>query len=287
MDFCHQCQRHLNGALACAGCGTPAEELRHVDPHLSAADDLVIELRRDEEMPPAAPRRARSQAAARSGTSRSEDGDGPRAGARRRGRPAGRRARRRRGRKLVIGLSALVLAAGALSLAELAMEHPGEDGAATAVQQDDTVETAQPAPDRPSGDDELPDGPSPVNEPVAATSASPDPSDDASAGTGRPSGGPSASGSPGTPSPGASAPGADGEPGVPGEPGASGGPDSPGEPGDPAPGKPAPGDPDPGNGGEPGGGQQPPSDPDPDPGPPSEPTPTPTETCDWFLWWCV
>lgn len=25
MDFCHPCQRHLNGALACPGCGAPAE----------------------------------------------------------------------------------------------------------------------------------------------------------------------------------------------------------------------------------------------------------------------
>ncbi|MEU8628881.1 hypothetical protein AB0C43_29430, partial [Streptomyces sp. NPDC048669] len=29
MDYCHPCQRHLNGALACAGCGTPAEALSH------------------------------------------------------------------------------------------------------------------------------------------------------------------------------------------------------------------------------------------------------------------
>ncbi|MGW3779377.1 SCO2400 family protein, partial [Streptomyces sp. NPDC005091] len=29
MDYCHSCQRHLNGALACAGCGTPAEALSH------------------------------------------------------------------------------------------------------------------------------------------------------------------------------------------------------------------------------------------------------------------
>ncbi|WP_420865634.1 SCO2400 family protein, partial [Streptomyces prasinopilosus] len=25
MDYCHPCRRHLNGALACPGCGTPAE----------------------------------------------------------------------------------------------------------------------------------------------------------------------------------------------------------------------------------------------------------------------
>ncbi|MGW4251437.1 SCO2400 family protein, partial [Streptomyces californicus] len=27
MDYCHPCRRHLNGALACAGCGTPAQAL--------------------------------------------------------------------------------------------------------------------------------------------------------------------------------------------------------------------------------------------------------------------
>ncbi|MGW5372353.1 SCO2400 family protein, partial [Streptomyces sp. NPDC004011] len=32
MDFCHPCQRHLNGALACPGCGAPAR------PHAPRAD---------------------------------------------------------------------------------------------------------------------------------------------------------------------------------------------------------------------------------------------------------
>ncbi|MGW4566897.1 SCO2400 family protein, partial [Streptomyces sp. NPDC004561] len=27
MDYCHPCQRHLNGALACPGCGTPADRV--------------------------------------------------------------------------------------------------------------------------------------------------------------------------------------------------------------------------------------------------------------------
>ncbi|MGW5589225.1 SCO2400 family protein, partial [Streptomyces sp. NPDC003857] len=26
--YCHPCRRHLNGALACPGCGTPVDELR-------------------------------------------------------------------------------------------------------------------------------------------------------------------------------------------------------------------------------------------------------------------
>ncbi|MFF3604697.1 hypothetical protein [Streptomyces sp. NPDC002463] len=34
MDYCHACRRHLNGALACAGCGTPVEELRYETPHI-------------------------------------------------------------------------------------------------------------------------------------------------------------------------------------------------------------------------------------------------------------
>lgn len=25
MDYCHPCRRHLNGALACPGCGAPVE----------------------------------------------------------------------------------------------------------------------------------------------------------------------------------------------------------------------------------------------------------------------
>ncbi|MFJ3199002.1 hypothetical protein [Streptomyces sp. NPDC086989] len=32
MDYCHACRRHLNGALACAGCGTPVEYLPPVVP---------------------------------------------------------------------------------------------------------------------------------------------------------------------------------------------------------------------------------------------------------------
>ncbi|WP_435323249.1 SCO2400 family protein, partial [Streptomyces cinereoruber] len=36
MDYCHACRRHLNGALACAGCGTPVEELRYETPRAAA-----------------------------------------------------------------------------------------------------------------------------------------------------------------------------------------------------------------------------------------------------------
>ncbi|MPY42105.1 hypothetical protein FNH04_20010, partial [Streptomyces phyllanthi] len=42
MDYCHPCRRHLNGALACPGCGTPVEELR------AYAEDADEGLRPDE-----------------------------------------------------------------------------------------------------------------------------------------------------------------------------------------------------------------------------------------------
>ncbi|MFG3505957.1 hypothetical protein ACGF5F_10620 [Streptomyces sp. NPDC047821] len=272
MDYCHQCQRHLNGALACAGCGTPAEELRHEDPHIPAAE-LVYELDRDEELPTAGPRRARNQQR--------------RAQPARRSRPAGRRARKRRGRKVLIGVVSLVLAAGLLSLAELAIEHPGEDGAATAVRQEDPV-APEPLPEQPEGST-APDGPSPVDDPVAESSASGDPEDGPGTG-GEASGAPSRA-------PGASASGRSGEPGTgPSAPQPSGDPEEPGAPDAPAPDEPAPADPPPDGGGdpdEPGGPDEPgepaPDDPAPDDPPPTQPAPdpTPTESCDWFLWWCV
>ncbi|WP_336318152.1 SCO2400 family protein [Streptomyces lavendofoliae] len=272
MDYCHQCQRHLNGALACAGCGTPVEELRHVDPRTSAADH-VYELDRDEELPPAGPRRARGQAH-RSRSARPS-------------RTPGRRGRKRRGRKLLVGVGALLLAAGLPSLAELAIEHPWEDGAATAVRQEDQA-APQPLPDQPEGS-ALPDDPAPVEETVAATPAPDDSEGGPGAGeevTGAPSRGPGASASaPGdAPVPGASAPQPSGDPEQPGTP------DAPSEDG-PAPQDPPPEDPgtpdDPDDPGEPG--ETAPGEPAPDDPPPAEPTPAPTatESCDWFLWWCV
>ena len=116
MDYCHQCQRHLNGALACAGCGTPVEELRHLSPSAPAADP-VFEL--DEASEPAG-RQAFAPSVPLPG--------------RRAGPAAGAGPVSRRGRKVLFGTVGLALAAGALSLAELADESGGDDGAATAVE---------------------------------------------------------------------------------------------------------------------------------------------------------
>ncbi|MBK6029889.1 hypothetical protein JHN57_15145, partial [Streptomyces sp. MBT59] len=118
MDYCHPCRRHLNGALACAGCGTPAEAL---GPYAMPAP---VGPAPDEPYGTAArahgtdvPRRTRRDA---------------RREAAREPRPSRRRARgshRRRGRTVLLGALGLLLAAGALSLAELALE-PGQDDTA-------------------------------------------------------------------------------------------------------------------------------------------------------------
>src|SRR3954454_15266970 len=36
MDYCNPCRRHLNGALACPGCGSAIEELRSYAPRVPA-----------------------------------------------------------------------------------------------------------------------------------------------------------------------------------------------------------------------------------------------------------
>lgn len=235
MDYCHQCRRHLNGALACAGCGTPVEELRHLSPSAPAADH-VYEL--DEVSEPVGHRRSRRQAPPR------------------RKPPAGRRGRKRRGRKVLFGTVGLVLAAGALSLAELALENPGDEGAATAVKEDPSVET-EPAPE-PTDDDATPQGPDKVTEPAVTSSSSARPTSTGS-GKGKVPGG-SGSGQPRATGPAGGGPSATSSAG---EPSGSAEPSTTGQPS-------ATGTADPG---------QPPQGP--------TPTPTPTETCNQFLFWCI
>ncbi|MYS50761.1 hypothetical protein GTW46_11940, partial [Streptomyces sp. SID6013] len=41
MDYCHPCRRHLNGALACPGCGTPARELHASDACLTVGEQTA------------------------------------------------------------------------------------------------------------------------------------------------------------------------------------------------------------------------------------------------------
>ncbi|GGU16164.1 SCO2400 family protein [Streptomyces lateritius] len=157
MDYCHQCRRHLNGALACAGCGTPVEELRYETPQTTeygAAAEHVYELDLVEPPRPApGGRRAARRAAV-----------GPAASGRATSRK-GRRARSRRGRNVLVGTLGLVLAAGTLSLAKVALEPPNEGGAATAVREEEVVETSLPP--VPSETSAPSDGPSPVDGPAS------------------------------------------------------------------------------------------------------------------------
>ncbi|MGW2559852.1 SCO2400 family protein [Streptomyces sp. NPDC001514] len=240
MDYCHQCRRHLNGALACAGCGTPAEELRHHNP-AAPADDVVIELggaydgAYDEDRPPAGRRRAPAQ--------------GRRAARRR---ASGARRRRKRGRKVLIGTVGLALAAGALSLTELARESVWDDGASVEVREQESVEVDD-IPD-PTSSDEPASGPSEVSEPPTTSSAAARPgTDGAGRGSGRPTvasssqAAPSASSAPTGPTPSSDV-----------------SPSGTGAPGDPSQSSSAP----------------------PPPLAPT-PTPSPTETCTWFLFFCA
>ncbi|MCX4822873.1 hypothetical protein OG883_23840 [Streptomyces sp. NBC_01142] len=247
MDYCLPCQRHLNGALACAGCGTPVEELRRHYTSAPAADN-VLEL--DEVSEPAGHRRARRPAPPRR-------------------KPAGtRRARKPRGRKVMLGTFGLVLAAGALSLAELALENPGDDGAATSVKDETPVETEEAL--EPTGPTETPQGPDPVTEPAVSTSSSVRPT---GTGTGVGTGDGDGTGGSGA----GSGSSGDGKPSATGPAEASPSPSSSaGDPSRSAPPPPSDAPPDGGAGDEP---TQPPAEPAPDP--------TPTETCEPFLWWCI
>ncbi|CAM5567447.1 hypothetical protein SNARM312S_04137 [Streptomyces narbonensis] len=131
MDYCHACRRHLNGALACAGCGTPVEELRYETPHAPvppAEPEYVYELDVVEPPRPATGGRRAARTAARG-----------RSAAR-----GGRRARARRGRTVLLGTVGLVLAAGTLGVVQLALQEPEASGAATAVQEQEVVETSIP-----------------------------------------------------------------------------------------------------------------------------------------------
>ncbi|WP_431987033.1 SCO2400 family protein [Streptomyces griseoflavus] len=269
MDFCHPCRRHLNGALACPGCGTPVDTLRArqrqepavppgcegdgaetaggagtaraeepgEEPAASSAEEY------GDEAPPG------RRAARRQGRGRvREPGESPSAGQSRRDRKAAAH-RRRRNRTLLI-VAGFVLAAGALSLAELGLEIPGsKPGPAVAGE-------------------ESPDGGSAEVEPKESASGA----GDAPVREGAPS--PSASGSPSASASPEDEESSEAEEEPEAEEGASSAPAADPPPADPTA---APADP--------------PSAPEtPDPAPTTEepePEPEPSETCNRFLWWCT
>src|SRR5947208_928986 len=143
MDYCHPCQRHLNGALACPGCGTRVEQMRaHWDAYEPEPyDDAVAPV--DHDAPVADDHAAHPDDDGHVGHGGEGDEPHGRAARRRERGRGGRRGpatadgatdasrrdrkaalhRRRRKRTLLIA-AGFVLAAGGLSLAELGMDAP-------------------------------------------------------------------------------------------------------------------------------------------------------------------
>ncbi|MEV8015445.1 hypothetical protein AB0O76_03615 [Streptomyces sp. NPDC086554] len=107
MDYCHPCHRHLNGALACPGCGTPAEACREYTEAVAEQEEA-------------------------DGPEGAYDEEAPRVRGRRR-KERGRKAHRRRRRRILLVTAGLALAAGGLSLAELATEGPSDDPTAASA----------------------------------------------------------------------------------------------------------------------------------------------------------
>ncbi|MEU5753667.1 hypothetical protein [Streptomyces sp. NPDC047829] len=262
MDYCLPCRRHLNGALACPGCGTPADELRPPEPHLPGHTPYAGPTEPPRHTAPVWPAAEEADPSADTPDGAPDDTpDGAPDDAFTGGR-AGRRdrkaaAHRRRRRRTLFVAAGFVLAAGGLSLAELGLDAPGSP--------------ATPA----AAGDETTDGG--VTREVGETSAAPV---DGTSGTTPPSGTPSPEASvSASSSSSASASESESESGSPEA-------EDPRTP-DPDEDWSAPSAPEPGS-------TPPPSTTPDDPPPaatptpaPTTPTPTPTETCDRFLWWCT
>lgn len=123
MDYCHVCRRHLNGALACPGCGTPVDELgadsEEADARPESGADADAYYGEDTDG-------RSSRAVRRRGGAGGPDGPpvrGAQTGTSRRDRKAAAHRRRRR-RTLFVAVG-FVLAAAGLSLAELGVDAPG------------------------------------------------------------------------------------------------------------------------------------------------------------------
>uniref|UniRef100_A0AAU2JQC9 Zinc ribbon domain-containing protein n=1 Tax=Streptomyces sp. NBC_00049 TaxID=2903617 RepID=A0AAU2JQC9_9ACTN len=142
MDYCHACRRHLNGALACAGCGTPAEYLVPVAPAASAASAT----------PGSGAPAALADVFADSLVTLSVPNE-RRPGARRRA--AGRRRRRT---TLTVALGVLIATAASLAAVRMVADAERTDRAATVVLTDDGPQQPAPLPDLPTSG--APAGPS-------------------------------------------------------------------------------------------------------------------------------
>ncbi|WP_443051253.1 SCO2400 family protein [Streptomyces sp. NBC_00190] len=143
MNYCPACRRHLNGALACAGCGTPAEYL------MPAAPAAAPTTAPDEP----APQPTLAGVYADSLVVLSVPNE-RRAGARRRSTQ-----RKRRRTVLAVGLGLLLATAGSVGVATMATDGQSTDRAATVVLTDDAgPQQPEPLPDLPTSG--APAGPS-------------------------------------------------------------------------------------------------------------------------------
>ncbi|MEV7523328.1 hypothetical protein [Streptomyces sp. NPDC091371] len=143
MNYCPACRRHLNGALACAGCGTPAE-------YLTTAPDAGMP---GPAVPPAPELpTALADVYADSLVTLSAPNE-RRAGARRRAE------RRRRSRTtLTVGLGVLLASAASLVVVNMVADGERSDRASTVVLTDDGPQQPAPLPDLPTSGP--PSGPS-------------------------------------------------------------------------------------------------------------------------------
>ncbi|UQX01050.1 hypothetical protein [Streptomyces sp. RerS4] len=255
MNYCPACRRHLNGALACAGCGTPAEQLIAAGSGAPAPTPPG----------PPPPQPALAEVFADSLIVMNGPAHGGRAGARRRA------ANRRRGGRtaLTVGLGLLLATGGSIAVARIVSDDEGADRAAEVVLVDD----AEPRdPQLPPDGDGLPAGPSALPTAKASGGAAKTAgSGGGPSGSARPGASGSASASAGTgPSAGATEGGGVVRPTGPGQPA----PDATG------PAKPpgtAPTQTKPGQG----------TPPKPTTTPKPTPKPTPTEECSFWNLWCI
>lgn len=105
MDYCHPCRRHLNGALACPGCGTPCHELPASEGHLTAGEKNPPRPARDAAADAETPEEALDE-----GGDAGADDAAPGGRSSRRDRKAA--AHRRRRRRTLLVAAGFVLAAG-------------------------------------------------------------------------------------------------------------------------------------------------------------------------------
>ncbi|MCG0287692.1 hypothetical protein [Streptomyces sp. PSAA01] len=255
MDYCSPCRRHLNGAVSCPGCGTPAGDLGLP----AAASDTAHEGGADTPAPRAerrADRRAAQASLAAGATRASRRKPKPRLiGSR------ARRARRGRGRRVTIMAAVLGPVLAAMFVAELATEGHWRESSPSPSRQ-------EPVADRSGG---VSDSDEPVTQDTSGPSELPSASDsgqdedkdaskdkDKDKGKGDGKAEDDKDGTSSDPDGDSSSDPSDATSSAPGGPGTTQGPTAPSHPGPTAPATVAP-----------------------------TPTPSPPETCNRFLWWCT